>query len=139
MNLGLTGQRNPNISKLGTFDKEIEMILKHYRDGEPMVMTEDGAHGVTKRVIIGSQEGATNFIMRVIAFEANAQSPEHHHPWEHEAFVISGRGIAEVSGKEYSIRSGDVFFIPADEKHCFKTTEPMEILCLIPTNEQGVE
>lgn len=115
------------------------MKLKYYRDCEAKMMTEGGAHGVSKRVIIGSQEGATNFIMRVISFEANAQSPEHHHPYEHEAFVISGRGIAYVGGKEHAIRAGDVFFIPPDEKHCFKTTEPMEILCLIPTNEEGIE
>ncbi|MCF8049676.1 MAG: AraC family ligand binding domain-containing protein [Desulfobacterales bacterium] len=41
---------------------------------------------------------------------------------------MSGHGIAMVGGKEYTIRAGDVFFIPPGEEHFFKTSdEPMEI------------
>jgi quercetin dioxygenase-like cupin family protein len=129
------------------------MILKHYRDAEAIAMTDEGgvkrdtgltfiggAHGVTKRVILGQKEGAQNFIMRVIDFEKNAQSPYHKHPWEHEAFVIKGSGFAYVNGQQYTIQEGNVFFIAPDEEHCFTTKDtPMEILCLIPKNDEGVE
>ena len=115
------------------------MELLYYRDREAEKMTDGGAHGVTKRVLFGKKKGAENFIMRVITFEPNSASPSHSHPWEHEAFVINGRGTAIIEGKEHAIRSGDAFFLAPNEKHCFKTTEQMEILCLIPTNEAGEE
>lgn len=100
----------------------------HYLDAEPEEVTEAGAHGVKLRTVIGEKEGAPNFFMRVISFEANAASPNHSHPWEHEAFIISGSGIIEVEGKETNLKPGDVVFVPPNADHCFRTAEPMEML-----------
>jgi quercetin dioxygenase-like cupin family protein len=92
------------------------MILKHYTDVKAKAMSDQkdtkvdnltfigGTHGVSKRLVIGSKDDAANFVMRVIDFTSNAQSSHHSHPWEHEAFVISGSGTAVVGGKDYTIR-----------------------------------
>jgi quercetin dioxygenase-like cupin family protein len=111
------------------------MKIRHYRDvpaAEPMP-------GVKKRVVIGPDEGATNFIMRVFEVAAGFTSPDHAHPWEHEVFILAGEGAArDKDGKETPIGEGSTLFLPAGEKHCLINTgkEPLRFICIIPT---GVE
>ena len=100
----------------------------HYLDAEAEEVTEAGAHGMKLRTVIGEKDGAPNFYMRVISFEANAVSPNHSHPWEHEAFIIGGTGTVEVDRETMNLKPGDVVYIPPNAHHHFRATEPMEML-----------
>ena len=105
----------------------------HYLDEEAVEVSEDGAYGIKLRTVIGEKDGADNFFMRIISFDANASSPAHSHPWEHETFVLRGKGILEVEGEEVPLKAGDITFIPGNAEHTFRTSkEPMEMICLIP-------
>jgi len=100
----------------------------HYLDEEAIEHTEAGAHGIKMRTVIGEKDGAPNFHMRVISFEPGGESPDHSHPWEHENFIISGKGTLEVDGKTVDLKPGDVTFVPPNAHHHFRATEPMEML-----------
>ena len=104
--------------------------MKHvsYTDVEGRKVEEAGAQGVTIRTVIGEQDGAPNFAMRVISFEADGATPNHTHPWEHEVFILKGEGCLEVDGKTVSLKPGDVVFIAANSQHCFHSEGPMEML-----------
>jgi len=78
--------------------KEIEMKVRNYRQVEPEKAAE--AAGVTVRVVIGEEEGAPNFVMRVFDVEPGAVTPLHTHHWEHEVFVLAGRGRVSGGGEE---------------------------------------
>ena len=44
--------------------------------------------------------------------------PYHYHKKrESVIIVISGKGIEIIDGKEFTIKKGDILFIPAGEKH----------------------
>ena len=90
--------------------------------------------GVTKREVITADDGAPNFCMRVFAVESGSSTPFHSHPWEHEVFILSGRGMVVSEQKETLIAGDSVVFIPADEKHNFVNNgnEPLRFICLIP-------
>jgi len=95
--------------------------------------------GVTKRVPIGPDDGAKNFIMRVFEVAPGHASPNHAHPWEHEIFVLAGEGIARhPDGKETPIGEGTALFIPEGENHCLvnRGKGPLRFICVIPA---GVE
>ncbi len=109
----------------------------HYKEEEPIPVTEAGAKGITLRWAIGQKDGADNFFMRIIDFEAGAVSPDHSHPYEHEMFVISGRGSVELAGEMRELKVGDVLFVPPGAHHCFKSKDGMEMMCLIPNQEAG--
>lgn len=68
--------------------------MKHiyYLDEGAVEVTEAGAHGAKMRWVIGEKDGAPHFYMRIISFEPGEECPDHSHPWEHENFIISGRG-----------------------------------------------
>jgi quercetin dioxygenase-like cupin family protein len=100
----------------------------HYLDQEPEKVETDGAKGAIIRHVITDKDGAPNFNMRVLSIEPGGKSPNHNHPWEHEFFVLSGRGIAEVDDKEVNLKQGDVVYVPPNVQHCMRAIEAMEVI-----------
>lgn len=90
--------------------------------------------GVTKREVITADDGAPNFCMRVFEVEPGSSTHSHSHPWEHEVFILSGRGMVVGGQKETLVAGDSVVFIPSGEHHCFVNNgnEPLRFICLIP-------
>ncbi|OGO06107.1 MAG: hypothetical protein A2Z76_00555 [Chloroflexi bacterium RBG_13_56_8b] len=93
--------------------------------------------GVLKREVITARDGAPNFCMRVFEVEPGSATPEHAHPWEHEAFILSGRGVVRGGQGETDIGEGSVVFIAPGEQHCFINTgkQVLRFICLIPLQD----
>jgi quercetin dioxygenase-like cupin family protein len=107
------------------------MNIRHFRD----VLATEPMPGVKKRIVIGPDEGAQNFIMRVFEVAPGLTSPDHTHPWEHEVFILAGEGAArDRDGKETAIGEGMALFIPSGEKHCLinKGKDVLRFVCVIP-------
>ena len=92
------------------------------------------ASGVKIRWLIDETTGAPNFAMRHFEIAPGGQTPLHEHDWEHEAFILTGRGAVTSAEGEQEFAPGDVVFMPGGETHCFKNTgtEPVTMLCLVP-------
>jgi quercetin dioxygenase-like cupin family protein len=91
--------------------------------------------GLNKRVAIGPEIGASNFVMRIFEMQPGITSPRHSHPWEHGIYVIEGCGTAfNDEGEKTAIQKGDVIFIPPNEMHCIANagTVPLQFICLVP-------
>jgi quercetin dioxygenase-like cupin family protein len=111
------------------------MKIGHYRD----VPSTKPLPGVTKRVVIGPEDGAQNFILRVFEVEPGCKSPDHAHDWEHEIFILAGQGKArDREGKETPIAEGTALFIPGGENHCLINTgsDVLRFICVIPTGAE---
>ncbi len=110
------------------------MKVCNYLEAQPI----QELSGVIKREVITADDGAPNFCMRVFEVEPGSSTPSHSHPWEHEVFVLSGRGMVVGEQKETLIARDSVVFVPPDENHCFVNNgnEPLRFICLIPI--QGV-
>ncbi|MBN2283267.1 MAG: cupin domain-containing protein [Deltaproteobacteria bacterium] len=112
------------------------MIVRHFTD----VTAEQIADGFRKRVVIGQNEGAPNFIMRVFDVEPGFSSPFHEHFWEHEIFVVSGEGyIRNGQEEDLPLGAGDTIFVPPYEKHCMvnKGSDIFRFVCLIPVGAEN--
>jgi quercetin dioxygenase-like cupin family protein len=107
------------------------MKVSNYLDIKPV----QALPGVVKREVINADDGAPNFCMRIFEVEPGSSTPPHSHRWEHEVFVLSGRGVV-VSGEggETPIAKDSVVFVPPDEHHCFINNgdEVLRFICLIP-------
>ena len=110
------------------------MKIKKYTDVEPTRIDNDVAKGISARVLIGKNDGAENFCMRIFEIAEGGFTPKHTHDWEHEIFVYKGRGEVYKNGKFMPIESGVSIFIPGNEEHQMKNTgsEPLVFVCLIP-------
>jgi quercetin dioxygenase-like cupin family protein len=113
------------------------MKVVNYRQVEAEEVTE--AAGVTIRVVIGEEDGAPNFVMRVFDVEPGAATALHTHDWEHEVFVLAGQGRVYGGGEEVLLKEGHTVFVPSMEKHRFvnEGDEPLRFICVIPLLEDG--
>ena len=79
------------------------MKRHNYRQVEGVI----GVLGVTMRVVAGTAEGAPTFVMRVLEIQPGNANPFHAHPWEHEVFILAGKGVARgAGGKETALAEG---------------------------------
>lgn len=110
------------------------MKIQNYKDSEGHRMESETVQGVTGRVVIGKDDNADNFCMRVFTVEPGGFTPRHSHEWEHEVFVHSGRGQVYQAGEWRDLESGTAVFIPGGEEHQFMNAsgEDFVFICLIP-------
>ncbi|MBN1643387.1 MAG: cupin domain-containing protein [Dehalococcoidales bacterium] len=106
------------------------MKVKKYSDVKP---TQE-LPGVTKREVVNANDGAPNFCMRVFEIQPGSNTPSHSHNWEHEIYVLSGKGVVVCPEGETPISKDSVVFIPANEHHRIinKGKTVLQFICLIP-------
>ncbi len=106
-----------------------EVKAEIYDDGEV-------AKGVEKRVLIGAHNGAPNFVMRHFTVKAGGFSPFHAHDWEHEVYILKGKGFLRTESEKIPFEEGDYVFVPPNEKHQFVNNSDgtLEFICVIPKN-----
>jgi quercetin dioxygenase-like cupin family protein len=112
--------------------------VRDFRDvaGQPAV------EGVTMRVVIGPEQGAPVFNMRVFDVQPGHNTPHHSHSWEHEVFVLSGQGVVKTEQGDQPLGHGTTVFVPGGEMHQFRNTgdEVLRFICLVPQEwTQGIE
>ncbi len=98
----------------------------------------EGAFKVKVRWLITKEMGAPNFAMRIFEIEPNGYTPLHKHPWEHEVFILEGKGTLFNGKTATPLKAQDVVFVPPDEPHQFKNAgnDVLKFMCLIPHPKQ---
>ena len=106
------------------------MLVRNYE----LVPALPYGEGIEKRVMIGPKQGAPTFVMRIFDLPPGTSSPYHSHDWEHEVFVLSGKGVEVSENAETAIGPSDAVIIPANEMHCLKNSgqETFRFMCLVP-------
>jgi quercetin dioxygenase-like cupin family protein len=109
-------------------------IHSDYRE----VKASEEVPGVDMRVVIGPNEEAPNFVMRVFEVEPGASTPFHSHPWEHEVYVFGGAGRVRSDAGETELSAGSVVYVAPDEQHCFSNAgdDLLRFVCVIPKPDQ---
>jgi quercetin dioxygenase-like cupin family protein len=110
------------------------MIIKIEQEIPEAFADEEGAQNVTKRILIGPEDGSKKIIMRYFKVMPGGNTPFHSHDFEHVVRVDKGRGfVVDASGQEFPISQGHSVFIAAGENHQFKNPneEPFEFICTI--------
>jgi mannose-6-phosphate isomerase-like protein (cupin superfamily) len=70
--------------------------------------------------------GMDDMLAGVMYYKQGASSPYHCHAnCEHFYFIIDGAGTVETPEGIKAVGPGDMIFIPADDKHRLRATEPL--------------
>lgn len=113
------------------------MLIRKPQEIAPQTMTMPGAEGVRMRLMVGREDGAPNFAMRLFEVQPGGHTPLHQHNYEHEILILDGRGevMDGEAGVARPINAGDVLFIPANQTHQFRNSaeQPLKFMCLVPT------
>ncbi len=96
----------------------------------------EGAENCTVRWLVDAHDGAPNFAMRQFEVAPGGFTPRHHHPYEHEVYVLDGEGEIMEGDSPHPLKSGDVIYVAPDEVHQFRNTgdKPLRFLCLVPNS-----
>jgi quercetin dioxygenase-like cupin family protein len=104
------------------------------REVEPQAMEMQGAHKVTMRVVLGPDQGAPTFVMRLFEVEQGGYTPMHAHDWEHEVFILDGEGELASPDGRLPLHPGVAAVVLPGETHQFVNVgdRVLRFLCIIP-------
>ena len=110
------------------------MKTAHFTDVKEETPPVAGAQA-TIRWLVAEKDGAKNFAMRVIEIKRRGvKIPLHQHNYEHEIFIIEGRGSVLSQSGERPVAPGDFVFVQPDEMHGFENAgdQPFRFICVVP-------
>lgn len=115
------------------------MIVKKYDEVEKLAVNHEGAKNTSVRWLVGKDAGAPNFFLRLFELEPGGHTPFHNHPWEHEVYVLAGRGQINTKGESRPLEKGSFGLVMPGEEHQFENTGdmPFTFLCIIPDTEKA--
>lgn len=103
-------------------------FVKSFQEIKEMEM--DG--GARIRWLITHKDGAPTFSMRYITIDKGKETPAHSHDYEHEIFVINGKGEVTIGNDTFSLDSGKFIYIPPNIFHKIHANENMNVICVVP-------
>ena len=99
---------------------------------------DDGPRGL-KQIIVGPDDGAPNFAMRVFQLQPGKSSNEEEHAHDHGVYIMHGRARVLLGGEYHTVEAGDFVWVAPDERHCFESLGPetLQFLCVVPAWGEG--
>lgn len=115
-------------------EREMGIQIKSTDEIESAVPAMDGLKDVKMKMLVGETDGARNFYMREFQVSSGGYTPRHSHDYEHEIYILEGRGEVECDGETRNIKANDVFLVPANSLHQFRNTSSSDLrfICLVP-------
>ena len=106
--------------------------VKEYTSG-------DATAGATRRVLIGRDEGAEDFIIRYFTIPAGGHSAFENHPHQHGVVITHGCGRVLLGDTWSAVSPGDAVFVEPNEQHQFEALSdtPLGFICVIPKWAKG--
>jgi quercetin dioxygenase-like cupin family protein len=95
------------------------MITGHYTDVEAIPQTKYGTQKTVMRWLIGRDQDAPNFAMRLVTIQPGGFVALHEHPYEHEVFVLKGTGRVTEGDESAEVHEGDFVFVTPEVSHGF--------------------
>lgn len=111
------------------------MIIRKLSEIEKTGVDMAGVKGITKQLVLGSDDDVPNFSFRVFTIEPGGHTPLHSHDVEHLNFIMSGQGaLIDADGKANALNQGEFAFVSPNETHQFRNTgdEPFVFICAVP-------
>jgi quercetin dioxygenase-like cupin family protein len=106
----------------------------HYTEVPAQAVGEQSPGASLRWLIDDTHDGAPVYALRMVEIAPGGHSPHHLHGYEHENFVVEGRGRVFMNGMWHDLKAGDVVFVPADVEHEYANAgdTTFKFLCGIP-------
>lgn len=118
--------------------QEAQMYINSIKKAKEVSITLENVKDITIRWLLPPEAGTPNFEMRYFEIKKGGYSRQETHPWEHEVFVVKGRGIVRGKDREKVVEVGDAILIAPNEFHQFRSTEEKDFgfICVIPNGAE---
>jgi quercetin dioxygenase-like cupin family protein len=113
------------------------MIIKKKKEFDPLIIDDDESNGVAFYPVLTARDGTPNFAMRLFEIAPGGNTPKHRHDWEHEVYIISGKGSVLKDDNFFEIEKDDFVYVEPMELHQFRAGEGgMSMICVVPNKGQ---
>ncbi len=111
--------------------------MKKVSRGDVLGSSPEGTKGVVFRKLIAENVDAPNFHMRLFDVAPGGNTPKHTHDWEHDVYVVGGRGKIVLRDRDVPLAEGDAVFVEPNELHQFVNDGDslLRIICVVPRPE----
>jgi quercetin dioxygenase-like cupin family protein len=118
---------------------ETRMIVKNYRDVRAVPVLEEP--GVTVRWLVSELDAAPHYALRLYEIEPGRATTAHTPYWEHQVFVLAGRGAVSAGDREALLGEGDMVYISPGERHQLvnRGKQPFRFLMVLPIPQDITE
>lgn len=108
----------------------------YYKDVVIETFSSDMAQKTNIRWLIKKEDGANVFAMRVVTVDKGGHINSHHHPWEHEIFILEGEADIRIGLSTYHVSEGYFLYIPPNVEHEYWNSggSILKFICMIPNN-----
>jgi len=83
--------------------------------------------GISVKMLVDRAMGAEHLTMFTVDYEVGGAAQAHDHPFEETYFFLAGTCSAELDGKPYTLRAGDVVFAGVGSVHGFWNDGPERV------------
>ncbi len=110
------------------------MIVSNMDQVKEIKVTNPEAKDAFMKVLVGPEEGWSDYVMREFELGVDGFSPKHVHDWPHINYIIAGNGELQVGDKVYGIESGGYAYVPSGELHQFRNIgkDRLKFICIVP-------
>ncbi len=96
------------------------------------VIDLEGIIDYQKNAVVSSEVINKNTgTVTVFAFDSGQGLSEHTAPFDALVCIIDGNAEITISGKEYSLKAGDMIIMPANEPHSLKAVQKFKMLLVM--------
>jgi quercetin dioxygenase-like cupin family protein len=115
------------------------MIVKNYRQVTPEPVVQEP--GVTVRWLVSELDPMPRYALRLYEMAPGCATTTHTHYWEHQVFVLAGRGALTTGDDRVFLGEGDMVYIPPGERHQFVSQgrRPFRFLMVLPIAQNTTE
>jgi quercetin dioxygenase-like cupin family protein len=116
------------------YDRSGDIAMKKINHKDIKGTSPAGTEGIDFKQLIAKNMEAPHFYMRLIDISPGGHTERHTHEWEHEVFVVEGRGKVALKDREVEIVQGDAVFVEPNEVHEFVNSGSslLRVICVIP-------
>jgi quercetin dioxygenase-like cupin family protein len=114
---------------------EDPMIVSNEQHVSATSIVSPDVKNAALKVLVGTEEGWADHVMRIIELGPDGYSPRHKHKWPHINYMIEGSGTLSIDGREHAVESGGYAYVPANTEHQFRNTGDgtFRFICIVPT------
>ena len=105
----------------------------HISEVEMNEVNFEGAKGAYIQWLITKPE-AKNYAMRRFVIKPGGVIPTHSHDWEHEIYILEGKGVVKVGSKEINVKKDTFLYIEPNIPHSYfnNGVSDLVFICIIP-------
>lgn len=113
------------------------MIVSNLKKVKGIELNAPKIKNAVKKVLISPENGWEGYVMRVFELGEEGCTPKHTHPWPHINYIISGKGLLHLDGKDYEVEAGGFAYVPGGKIHQFQNIgkDTFSFICIVP--EEG--